>query len=198
MALYPGSPVPSSVSAPEIIDPMLKFESDQGYSVRRARTSRPRRRWTLEYLGVNTANMRVIRDFLQFTRNGVFTFDWYHPTAIEVATFQVTTPVQVLLLHGLVTGMWVGVSNTPNATINGGIFQITRTSNANFTLNGSSAAGVQGIGNVVVYVPQAIAVMNENTFPSPATLIGPEQIDYAPQGKRTGYYNFTVTIEEQF
>lgn len=198
MALYPGSPVPSHVSSPEIIDPMLKFESDQGYQVRRAKTSRPRRRWTLDYLGVSTANMRIIRDFFYFTRNGVLDFSWYHPTSVEVATFQATTPVQVLLLHGMHTGMWCGVSNTPNPGINGGVFQITKTGNASFTLNGTSAQGVQGIGNVVIYLPHATAVMQDNTFPSPTTLIGPERIDYAPQGLRTGYYSFSVTIEEQF
>jgi hypothetical protein len=197
MALYPASPVPSEVHPPEIIDPMIEFKSDYGYSIRRPRTSRPRRRWTLDYLGVSTANMRIVRDFLQEVRLGAIDFQWFHPTAIEVALFQPTTPVNVLLLHGMTTGMWVGVSNTPNPTINGGVFQITRTTNASFTLNGTTAAGIQGNGNVIIYLPHATAVTQEGTLTAPATLIGPERIPIAPDIYR-GIYNLQVTIEEQF
>jgi hypothetical protein len=197
MALFPGSPVPSHVSAPEILDPMLKFETDYGYSVRRPRTSRPRRRWTLDYLGQSTATMRTIRRFLIFTRNGVTEFSWFHPTAIEVAQFSPTTPVSVSWSHGLATGMWVGVSNTPNPGINGGVFPITVTSDSSLTLDGSTAAGITGVGNIIIYVPRAIAIMPDNTFPSPTTIIGPERIPIAPEISR-GFYSFSVTIEEQF
>jgi hypothetical protein len=197
MALYPASPVPSEVHPPEIIDPSIEFVSDYGYSIRRPRTSRPRRRWTLDYLGVNTANMRVVRDFLQEVRLGAVDFQWYHPTAIELALFQPTTPVNVLLLHGMTTGMWVGVSNTPNPNINGGVFQITRTTNASFTLNGTTAAGIEGNGNVIIYLPHATAVTQEGTLSAPSTLIGPERIPIAPDVYR-GIYNFSVVIEEQF
>jgi hypothetical protein len=146
---------------------------------------------------MSTANMRVVRDFFYFTRNGILDFSWFHPTAIELATFQPTTPVTVLLLHGLTTGMWVGVSNTPNPSVNGGVFPITATGNASFLLNGTTGAGIQGVGNVVLYVPKAVFVMPENTFPAASTIIGPERIPIAPEVYR-GYYNFSVQIEEQF
>jgi hypothetical protein len=197
MALYPASPIPSEVHAPEIIDPMIEFQSDYGYSIRRPRTSRPRRRWTMDYLGMSTASMRVIRDFLQEVRFGAGDIQWFHPTAIELATFQPTTPVNVLLFHGMTTGMWVGVSNTPNPNINGGVFQITRTTDSSFTLNGTTGAGIQGNGNVIIYVPHATVVTQDGTFSAPSTLIGPERIPIAPDVYR-GIYNFQVTIEEQF
>ena len=38
---FPTTPVPSSISAPEVIDPMLRFDADMGYEVRRARHSAP-------------------------------------------------------------------------------------------------------------------------------------------------------------
>jgi phage-related protein len=197
MALYPGTPVPSHVSAPEIIDPMLLFQSDSGYSVRRARTSRPRRRWTLEYLGQSVANVRMIRNFLYVMRGGVTAFSWFHPTGLEIITVLNTTPVTVQLVHGMTSGMWVAVNSTPNPSINGQVFQITIVTHDTFTLNGSTGAGITGTGLMVVYVPKAIAILNDNTFPSPETLIGPDRVAWSTDPMR-GFYNFSVQIEEQF
>jgi hypothetical protein len=176
---------------------MLNFETDYGYAVRRARTMRPRRRWTLDYLGMSVVNVRVIRRFLSVMRNGIIEFSWFHPTAIEIAEFGPTTPVSVLWFHGLVSGQWVGVSNSPNPTINGGVFPVTVTADSLLTLNGSTGAGITGPGNIIIYVPRAVAVMADNTLPSPSTIIGPERIPIAPEIYR-GYYNFSLTIEEQF
>src|SRR5215831_19580341 len=198
MPTYPNTPRPSAVSAPELIDSMLSFSVGQGYSTRRSRWSRQRRRWTLEYLGLSTANLRILRNFLSYTRLGVLDFDWSHPTALEVATFQPTTPVTVLLNHGLVSGQMVGVSNTPNPGINGGFYTITVTSESSFTLNGTTAAGIAGTGNVVVYVPHMMVVMQDGVWPAPATLIGPDQIGVPSAGTRSGYFNATVTLEELF
>jgi hypothetical protein len=197
MALYPASPVPSEVHAPEVFSRILRFETDYGYSARRPLQSRPRRRWTLDYLGQSTANMRVIRDFIQEVQLGALDMQWFHPTAIELALFQPTTPVNVLLLHGMTTGMWVGVSNTPNPNINGGVFQITRTTNSSFTLNGTTGVGSEGNGNVIIYLPHATVLLQDDTLPAPSTLIGPERIPIAPDVYR-GIYNFQVTIREEF
>lgn len=197
MAIYPSSPVPSEVHPSEIIDPALVFSTDYGYTVRRVRSSRPRRRWQLDYLGKSTAEMRVIRNFLYSTRNGVLDFQWFHPTAIEVATFVQSTPVSVFLTHGLATGMSVAVNNTPNPFINGNTYTVTVTTDATLYLDGTIGFGIQGTGLLSNYVPHAIAVMAENTFPAPSTIIGPERIPLPPDVYR-GYYNFSVTIEEQF
>jgi hypothetical protein len=198
MPLYPSAPRPSSVSAPEIIDPALVAQTDQGYAIRRVRWSRPRRRWTLSYLALPTGDLRFLRNFLYGVRLGALDFDWIHPTAIDYGTFQPTTPVRVLLTHGLYSGQWVVVTNTPNPGINGNFFSITTESVNSFFLNGTTAAGIEGVGNVQVYVPHATAVMQEEGWPSPATLIGPEQVGYTPAPSRTGYYSATVTLEEQF
>lgn len=198
MALYPSSPVPSMVSAPEIIDPSLSFKVDQGYQVSRPRTSRPRRRWQFEYLGLNTANMRVLRNYVMFVRLGALTFDLYHPTAVDVAVCVPTSPVTLQYQHGLYSGWWVGVSNSPNPSLNGGVFQVTVTSGVSVTLNGTTAAGIQDVCTVVVYVPRARVVAAEDTFAGPSTLIGPEQVEHLPSGRRSGFFNMSVQIEEQF
>src|SRR5262245_38338007 len=196
MALFPQSPVPSEVHPPEIIDPAATFDTDFGYRISRPRSSRPRRRFTLDYLGMSTAERRTILNFLYFVRLQANDMQWFS-SVIEVATFQPTTPVQVLLVHGMVTGMSVGVSNCPNPSLNGGVFQITVTSVSSFTLNGTTAAGIQATGNVAVYLPHARAVMSDDTYPSPTTLIGPDRVMYSGEQYR-GYHSFSVTVEELF
>src|SRR5262245_41978008 len=109
---FPATPAPAMVSSPEVMDPMWQMGVESGYSIRRARWSRPRRRYRLEYLGQSVAYVRLIRDFFQRQRLGVLDFMWFHPTAVDVAQVLATTPVQLQYQHGLVTGQWVGVSNS--------------------------------------------------------------------------------------
>ena len=98
---FPTVPVPSSISAPEVIDPMLSFGADMGYEVRRARHSRPRYRYTLEWLGKVTGDMRYIRDFLMQQRLGTLAFRWFHNTAKETGVLvHPTTPVTLSLPGG--------------------------------------------------------------------------------------------------
>jgi hypothetical protein len=193
MALYPNIPVPSSVSSPVVMDPMLEMMSDAGYSVRRALASRPRRSWTLEYLGKNTGDVRIIRDFLQANRLGVVSCSWLHPTAFDVVPQTNTNPTWLNYQHGLFTGAWVNISSGPAGLI--GQWQVTRVDSQYIILNGSAASGV---GNVAVedYVPNAIGRFSDNTWESPSKLIGPDQLGTA--GNRPGYFNFTVQIEEVF
>jgi hypothetical protein len=193
MAIYPPSPVPASISVAAVVDPMLAFTSDSGYGARRALRSRPYRRWQLDYLGQNTANMRVIRDFLQQQRLGVLPFEWVHSTAGDTAVVSNTTPVLLVLQHSYMTGQWVWISqSTPNTALNG-FWQITRVVSTGFTLNGSVAGGA-GTCFVVAYLPNAVGVFAEDTLESPVKLIGPESVDaYAT---RRGMFNFSVFIEE--
>jgi hypothetical protein len=196
MALFPQDPAASEVHPPEIIDPSLSFETDYGYRIARPRTSRPRRRFTLDYLGLTTAQRRTILNFVQYYRLQSADFQWFS-SVIELATFQPTTPVNVLLVHGMVTGQWVGVSNTPNGNINGGIYQITVTTVSSFTLNGSTGAGAQGTGNVAVYLPHASLVAAQDTLASPTTIIGPDRVNYPGEYYR-GYHSMQLQIEERF
>jgi hypothetical protein len=191
--LFPDVPLASSVSAPALIDPMLVFRSDGQYEVRRALASRPRRRYTCEYLGVPTQQLRYLRDFLMFHRNGITPFQWRHPTAFNSVPSTNTSPVWLQFYHGLITGQWVNIGAGPASLL--GTWQVTRIDSAQIALNGTTAAGG---GNVVVshYLPNAVARFNENTWESPTKLIGPEQLDI--DGRRQGFFSFAIQIEELF
>lgn len=197
MPTFPTTVTPSSVSAPEVLDPMWTYEADAGYQQRRTRHSRPLRQWTLDFLGKTTDEMRQIRDFVQQQRVGVTEFGWFHPTAIDYVTVSPTTPVTVQWRHGLFTGQSVVMRSTPNTSINEAAWVITRIDEITVTLNGSVAGGVTGVGQVFLYVPRAVVVATqEGSFASPTKLIGPEQIPYGTQ--RGGIFSFTVTIREVF
>jgi hypothetical protein len=197
MPTYPLTPLPSKVSAPEIIDPMLLFETDSGYSIRRVKRSRPLRRYTLDYLGKSTLEMRLIQDFFYSQRLGTLEFDFYHPTASEAVQVLNTTPVILVYPHGLITGQWLIPGLTPNTSINGRVWQVTRIDGTHLSLNGSAAGGT-GTGQIITYLPHARGVFSDDTWQGPVTLIGPEQVFDAVSGRRSGYFNFTVTIEELF
>ena len=201
MVFFPATPLPSSVSAPAIIDPTLRYQVDQGYEVRRARTSRPRRRYQIDYLGKTTDEMHQIRDFILSMRLGVFPFQWLHPTAVDLVNMSANlTPVLIYYYtyHGLVTGQWVGVFGGP-ANANG-LWQVTRLSNSTLTLNGSVGAGPAVINqaNVFVYLPNAVAIFDQDTWTSPTKLIGPEQTNNLAGVFRAGVFSWTLLIEEIF
>jgi hypothetical protein len=189
---YPQSPVPKSVSAPSIIDEVYRFRTDQSYEIRRSKHSRPRRRFTLEYLGVPTHFMRLIRDFLNLQRGGALPFSFWHPTAAEVIGFAASSPIliQYTTAHGLVTGQWVGIFESPAGNSRNGFYQVTRVSHDAVTLNGSTSAG-SGVGLARVYLPSAVAVLSEDTFVSPQKLIGPE-------ANNAGFWNFNVVLDELY
>jgi hypothetical protein len=199
MSLFPNTPLPSSVSAPAIIDEMHTFSTDSGVVIRRPKHSRPRRRFTLEYLGKNVAELRTVRDFLQACRLGALPFEWLHPTAGDLVNIDdTTTPVIVYYTHGLVTGQYIYMQGGPTHLT--GVWQVTKLNGNALALNGSIAGGPVAQGYAYVYLPNAVGVFASDTWDSPTTLIGPEQ--WYPQGgygiNRVGVYNFNVVIEEIF
>lgn len=194
--LFPTLPVPASVSAPDILDPMLTFQTDAQYEMRRPLGSRPRLRYQVDYLGLNVPEVRFLRDFIMVHRNGALSFEWIHPTASEVVIPLNTTPVILNYYHGLVSGMWVSINSGP--TNLQGQWPVTRLDNINIALNGSVASGVAPV-TVAVYLRHAVARFNENTFGSPAKLIGPDQYgQYIPPFRRGGRFNMSLSIEEVF
>jgi hypothetical protein len=193
MAQYPIVPAPSSVSAHASIDPVLRYATDSGVEIRRAAHSRPRRRYTLEYLGGTTEYMRLIRDFVYSQRANVLPFQFYHPTAVDVATVQNTTPVILTYPHDMVTGQWVGLGQAPGPL--NGFWQVTRLGPYDLALNGSGASGA-GTAHVIQYLPQAIAIFDQDIWSAPTKIIGPDQI--AAGNFRSGMFSWTLDIEEVF
>ncbi len=188
--VYPPDPLPSSIQAPSLIDPMHMFTTDSGITLRRSMHSRPQRRYQVDYLGKTTRDWRIIRDFLQMHRLGVLPFEFAHWTALDNAFYDNTTPVVVHMYHTYVTGQWVLIYNsTPNVSLNAG-WQLTRLSGIAFSLNGSTAGGA-GTCQVRAYLPQAVGVFGEEGDVSPVKLMGPESVSTT-----RGRFSFSVTIEE--
>jgi hypothetical protein len=180
------------VSAPAIIDEIYRHNTDSAYEYRRAKHSRPRRRYTLDYLGKTTHEMRLIRDYIGTLRGGTLPTSWWHPTAPETVGFSPTTPIvlQFYTAHGLVTNQMLGVFESPLTNAVNGFWTITRITPYAVSLNNSTSVG-SGTGVVRVYLPRAIAIFSEDTMPSPQKLIGPE-------AGSEGWWNFTITLEEVF
>ena len=173
---------------------MLSMRSDFGYEVRRTLHPRPRFRYTLEWLGKTTHEMRYIRDFLLFQRLGTLAFSWYHGTGWESGVHvHHTTPIFLTypIAHGLTTGMWVYLSNPVGVGV--GLqpyYRVTRLSQTQLLLDGSTGLG-EGTVQATVYFPRAVARFSEDTWPSPVKLIGPE-------AGFQGVWNFSCVIEEIF
>ena len=197
MADFPFFPRPSSVSAPTIIDPLHRFESDSGVEIRRAKHSRPRRRYEVTWLGLTTVLMHDLRDFVLEQRMGLTPFAWYHPTAVDYVVFNGDTPVWLGYHHGLITGQWVWITNaTPNTTMNN-IWQVTRANPNNVICNNSLGNGSDGTATVSVYLPYAVARFPDDTWQAPDKLIGPEQTNWTTQTSN-GFFNVSLLIEEIF
>ena len=194
MADFPLLPIPSHISSPEVIDPMLRSVMDQGYEVRRSLHSRPRWRYTVEWLGKQTNEMRAVRDFLMQMRLGTLPFRWFHSTAYETGvTVGSTTPIHLIfpLGHGLFSGMWINIQNAVGvSTAIHGVWQVTYIDRLVVILRGSTALGTGTCATNMVF-PRAVARFNEDTWASPVKLIGPEQMTQ-------GYWNYSVVIEEIF
>lgn len=193
--LYPLTPLPSSVSAPAYREEILRFAVDSGYELRRPRTSRPRRRFQLDYLGKTTAEMRLLRDFLLAHRLGALSFQFLHPTAYDNVPVSNTTPIILTFTHGLVTGQWINISSSPTLSGLIGQWQITRVSATQLSLNGTSASGA-GTVSVEVWLPNAVALFNQDTWESPAKLMGPEQLGLG--SGRQGVFSWSLAVEEVF
>jgi hypothetical protein len=190
VAVYPFSPTPSSIQAPSIKDPMHIFETDSGVTLRRSKHSRGVRRYQLDYLGKTTAEWRIVRDFLQQQRLGALPFEYVNVNAIDLANFSSTTPIYLTMQHAYLTGQWVTIFSTTPAVAITGPWQITRFSSAQFSLNGSTAAG-SGTCYVGPYLPNAIGIFGEDEAPSPTKLMGPESITTT-----RGKFSWSVIVEE--
>lgn len=200
MALFPNDPVPSSVSAPAIIDPLLRFSTDSGVETVRALHSRPLRRFVLEYNGKLTQEVRIIRDFLQECRFGALDpIAWSHPTAYDLVPFSNTTPIILTYAHGMVTGQYINIGFPAGLA---GFWQVTRLNPTQISLNGTSAGGGTGTCTAIQYLHTARATFSEDTIPEPTKIVGADRIGPdrpgEPFGAIAGRFSFSVTLMEIF
>lgn len=189
---WPLTPLPKSVSAPAYIDPRLTFRSDSGHLIQRPRHSRPRRRYTLSYLGLRTDELRTLTDWLLQARLGALAFGFVHPTAADTVTMHDTTPVWLTFStpHSLYTGFWIWLhSATPPTAMDGNGYRVTRQNATQVTLDGTVAQGPNRPAVILAYLPYATCVLAEDTWAEPVKLIGPEQ-------GTLGRFNLSVSVEE--
>lgn len=191
---WPSLPVPASVSAPAYVDPRLTFQTDSGYAVRRPRTSRPRRRYALSYLGRRTDELRALTDVVLMARLGAFPIGFVHPTASDTVTMHDLTPIWLTYTsaHGLFTGFWIWlVSATPPTALDGQGFRVTRQNATQVTLDGTVSQGANRPALIRPYLPYATLVLPDETWPEPMKLLGPEQ-------GTAGRFNLNVVLQEEF
>ena len=189
----PATPVPSSISAPRIYDPLLRFQTDAGYEVRRSRVSRPRRLYTLDWLGRSTEELRAIRAFVLEVRGGALTFSWTHNTAVDPVHLDATTPViaNFQTAHGLFSKQWLYLETPqPGLPLVPGFYQYDVLSPTQVTLLGTVSIGA---GNCLarVHLPTASLVLAEDTWDGGTKLIGPEQTG-------AGRFHMSLTLKEEF
>lgn len=188
---YPNTPLPANTHMATVIDPSLRFDVDQGYSLRRARHSRPRRLVQLDYTNLTTAEIRVFRDFLQQHRLTVTPFSYLNAVMGDLATASNTTPIVLTVSHAFMTGQWVGIFSSFTASLDG-FWQVTRLGPTTMSLMGSTALGT-GTCRVYQYFPYAIGHFPEDTWERPVKHIGPETAD-----TDRARFAMSVTIEEIF
>ena len=194
MVAFPSTPIPASVHAPVILDPVLRFSTDAGYETRRSRWPHSLRQYLLEYKGLTTPQMRALRAFLQTTvRGAALSFTWTHPTAAEVVTADNGSPVTLTFGSsghpGVQSGEWLFCAGI-NGTVNGA-HQVASVTSTTVTLLGVNGGG-GGTGTAAVYLPVAGAMLGkEDVIPEPVKLIGPEK-------NALGIWNWSLSIEERF
>jgi phage-related protein len=184
---------PYSCSPHSIQDPVLRFEVDQGYSVRRSRHSRSRRLYQVMYFAA-THELLIITDFIEREiRGGALSFAWTYPypqaiTAISAASPNVVTTTYV---HGLQSQDHVDITGT---LTHNGRYQITRVGPTQFALNGVTGGSPEGSGgSVAIHLPYATLLLDNDTMPAPDIMHG-----WNAFRDNVGLARLPLTIREEF
>jgi phage-related protein len=158
---------PYSCSPFGIVDPVLRFESDQGYSVRRSRYSRSRRLYQLVYWN-QTDELLLLTDFIEREiRGGALSFAWTYPYPQLVSAITADSPnvVSTTYRHGLQTGDFVDITG---AASHNGRYQIVRVGATQFSLTGTIGGSPEGSGSrVAVHLPYTALILDNDTMPIP-------------------------------
>ena len=192
MPTLPSSPAPQRVTPPQIIDPILIQQFDQGHEHRRSRYSHARRRYNLEYL-VSADDLHILLDFFERqTRGGVLSFDWDYPYSHNIAGISTNIPniLTTAYEHGLQTNDQVVVDDTAS---HDGTYTITWFSTTKFLLVGTSGGTAEGaIGTVRQHFPK-MAIVAPEQLPLPAYREG-----FGALQNDSGLFDFAITLEEKF
>lgn len=191
MPTLPSSPAPLRVSAPQLIDPVLLQQFDQGYEHRRSRYSRGMRRFTLEYLLASNDLHTIIDFFERQTRGGALAFDWDYPYTHSIVSISNATPnvVTTQYNHGFQTNDQVTITGTAS---HNNTYTITRSSATAFTLTGTAGGSSEVVGNVAMHFPYMVVIAAE-ALPAPQYREG-----FGALRNDDGVFSWSLTIEERF
>lgn len=194
MVDWPTSPVPSSVSPAQLVDPAREFSADQGYTITRSKYSRGTRRYVVTYVGLRGHNLHVLQDFVRRVARGrANTFGFTMPFGHAVLFASNTTPiaVQTQYANGIQTYDWVTITGVLGNAAANGTFQCTRVDGNNFAINGTIGSGTYtGGGLVFVRIPvMRLVVPETGEVPAVEKLFGPVRDD-------RGLYQWSFLMEE--
>lgn len=101
----PSYPIDPDGEAEDVI---LRSPMEAGYEQTRPRTTRARRNFGVNYIGIEAADEALLRAFETTTlRNGADAFTWTHPISGTVYTVRLTAPIKWSRTKGKVGGVVV-------------------------------------------------------------------------------------------
>ena len=191
MATYPAVPVPNSTDPPAYLDPVIEARFDSGAIATRSKYLRRRLTITLNYT-TRIDQYYIIDAFINEVRGRAQTFDWTYPHGQSIEEVKDTTPIGITFQypHAFSTGDLVSITNA-NPSING-IHTVTRTSEIDLTLDGTTNSGTQNDGGKMTwYFPKMRLVLANGLQPAATKLRGPLTDNH-------GIVSYSVTLEEDF
>ena len=187
MPSFPTVPVPRDVSPVGVVAHTIRFVSDDGIEVTRARYTRERRIYDLLYQDRHQ-NYTLFADFFRReTRGRALTFDFTMPQSHSITNESTGTPIVITtaFAHGLIDDDQVFIAGTSAAN---GTWTITRTGSTTLSLNGSTGGVGGSTGTLQHYLPTM-------RFASDRLDI-PQRVDPGVAADDFGLWSWTIRIEE--
>jgi len=190
---WPVVPEPLRCTSFSIQDPIYEYAVDQGYRLRRSRSSRSRRGYTLTYLE-DADTMFIITDFIErVIRGNALSFDWVYPYGSAILSINTSTPNRVNLTHrhGMQTGQGAEIVGTAT---HDGLYIVTRFTDTTLQLNGTSGGVGEGsMGTLAIRFARMVCKFSADTMPAPQIFSA-----FGPYRDDTGLGSLTFQIMEEF
>ena len=195
MPTWPSATVipPYSVSPFGIIDPVLRFSSDQGYEIRRSRWSRSRRVYQVTYWDSTNLILQIIDFIERELRVGALSFSWTYPYAQSITSISAATPnlLTTTYVHGLQTGDYAVLADTAT---HDGTYTVTRINANNVQLQGTTGGVAEGaIGTIAAYYPYMSLQLEGDTMQIPEAMHG-----WGAMVNDDGYIKLNLMFREEF
>lgn len=192
MPTWPTVPEPQECTPFTVHDPMYEYAVDQGYRLRRSRSSRSRRGYTLMYLE-NADAMYVITDFIErVIRVNTLSFDWVYPYGSAIFNITSGNPNRVTMTHrhGMQTGQGAEIAGTAT---HDGLYVVTRFSDTDLDLDGTAGGVAEGVGTLAARFPRMVCKFSGDMMHVPEILP-----DFGAFRDDEGLARLTFQIEEEF